>query len=133
MHRGDVDDVRNVVAAFATSWNQHDMDAFGSLFAPDADFVNVRGVRWMGRQEIQLRHAWSHGAIPENSIPGENVAYYGIFRQSTMKFLHLDVRFLRHDVALARADCELLGDTRTQNARRSVLTLCLLSRTESGR
>ncbi len=37
----DAQDVRNVIAAFAMAWNSHDMDAFGRLFAPDADFVNV--------------------------------------------------------------------------------------------
>jgi len=45
----DADDVRNAVAGFATSWNRHDMDAFGRLFAPDAEFVSVAGVVWTGR------------------------------------------------------------------------------------
>jgi ketosteroid isomerase-like protein len=121
----DEEDVRSAVAAFATTWNQHDMDAFGELFAPDADFVNVAGVRWVGRQEIQLRHAYAHGTIPENSLPGDNPAYYGIFKHSTLTFVHIDVRFLRKDVALAHVDSELLGDARTQNARRGELTFVL--------
>lgn len=127
----DVEDVRNAVAAFATAWNHHDMDAFGKLFAPDADFVNVGGVRWVGRQEIQLHHAWSHGTIPENSIPGEDPAHYGIFKHSTMNFVHIDVRFLRKDVALAHADWELLGDARTQNPRRGLL-IFVLTRQDEG-
>jgi hypothetical protein len=49
----DVEDARNVVAAFATHWNHHDLDAFGKLFAPDAEFVNVAGQLWTGRQSIQ--------------------------------------------------------------------------------
>jgi hypothetical protein len=63
----DADDVRNAVAGFATSWNRHDMDAFGKLFAPDAEFVNVAGVVWRGRQTIQAQHAYSHGVIPADS------------------------------------------------------------------
>jgi ketosteroid isomerase-like protein len=126
----DAEDVQNVIAAFTTTWNHHDMDAFGRLFAEDADFVNVAGVRWVGRQEIQLRHAWSHGTIPDNSIPGENPAYYGIFKHSTLTFVHIDVRLLRKDVALAHADCELLGDARTQNLRRCVLTFVLTRQNE---
>jgi hypothetical protein len=59
----DVEDVRNLVAGFATSWNHHDLDAFGKLFAPDADFVNVAGDLWTGRQSIQAQHAYSHGAV----------------------------------------------------------------------
>ena len=60
------EDVRKAVAGFATTWNAHDMDAFGKLFAPDADFVNVGGSLSVGRQDIQLHHAWSHGAISKN-------------------------------------------------------------------
>ena len=126
----DVEDVRNVVAAFATTWNNHDMDAFGKLFAPDADFVNVAGVRWVGRQEIQLRHAFAHGTIPENSVPDDNPLYYGIFKHSTLTFVHSDVRFLRKDVALAHVNSELVGDARTQNPRRTVLTFVLTRQNE---
>jgi uncharacterized protein (TIGR02246 family) len=126
----DVEDVRNVVAAFATTWNNHDMDAFGKLFALDADFVNVTGTRWAGRKEIQLRHAYAHGTIPENSVADDDPRYYGIFKHSTMTFVHTDVRFLRKDVALAHADCELVGDARTQNPRHCVLTFVLSQQNE---
>ena len=33
--------VNAVVHGFEDAWNRHDMDAFGALFATDADFVNV--------------------------------------------------------------------------------------------
>jgi hypothetical protein len=61
----DAKDVRDVVAAFAATWNRHDLDAFGKLFAQDADFVNVAGLLWKGRQSIQAQHAYSHGVIPQ--------------------------------------------------------------------
>lgn len=35
---------QHVAAAFANAWNRHDMDEFASLFASDANFVNVVGV-----------------------------------------------------------------------------------------
>ena len=127
----EAEDVRSVVAAFATTWNRHDMNAFAKLFAPDADFVNVGGARWVGQQEIGLHHAWSHGTIPENTRPGENPAHYGIFKHSTMTFAHIDVRFLRKDVALAHVDWELLGDIRTPNPRRGVL-MFVLTQQEAG-
>jgi hypothetical protein len=95
------DNVRNVVAAFAVTWNRHDLDAFGKLFAPDTDFVNVNGQLWTGRQSIQAQHAYVHGAIPANS-PGfseQDRPYYGIFKNITLKFDHIDVRFLRNEVA----------------------------------
>jgi hypothetical protein len=129
----DADDVRSVVSGFATTWNRHDLDTFGKLFAPDADFANVAGNLWTGRQSIQAQHAYSHGVIPADS-PGftqEDRPYYGIFKNSMMKFDRIDVRFLRQEVAVARANWELLGDPRTQNPRRGVL-MFVLTRQNAG-
>jgi ketosteroid isomerase-like protein len=120
-------DVSSVVAGFATTWNRHDLDTFGKLFAPDADFVNVAGVLWTGRQSIQAQHAYSHGVIPADS-PGfseEDRRYYGIFKNSTLKFEQIDVRFLRKDVAIVHVNWELQGDARTQNPRRGVFIFVL--------
>ena len=125
--QNDVEDVRKVVAEFATTWNRHDLDAFGKLFAPDADFVNVAGVLWTGRQSIQAQHAYSHGTIPADS-PGfseEDRRYYGIFKSSTLRFDQIDVRFLRKEVAIAHVNWELLDDARTQNPRRGVFIFVL--------
>jgi ketosteroid isomerase-like protein len=116
--------VRQVVSSFAETWNHHDMDAFGRLFAPDADFVNVVGDWWKGRQAIQMRHAYSHGTILADA-QGEPLPYYGIFKTSTLRFTEIDVRFLRKDVAVAHASCELLGDARTPNPRRCLITFVL--------
>ena len=123
----DAEDVRNVVASFATTWNRHDLDAFGKLFAPDADFVNVQGHLWAGRQSIQAKHAYSHGVIPADSVgfSEENRPYHGIFKNSTMNFDQIDVRFLRKDVAIAHVNWELSGDARTQNSRHGVFTFVL--------
>jgi ketosteroid isomerase-like protein len=120
-------DVQNFVSEFATAWNNHDMDALGKLFAPDADFVNVAGSLWRGRQSIQAQHAYTHGVIPADS-PGFTEAdrpYHGIFKNSTMKFNQVDVRFLRKDVAIAHVSWELLGDARTQGARDGVFLFVL--------
>ncbi|MGE5323306.1 MAG: SgcJ/EcaC family oxidoreductase [Actinomycetota bacterium] len=120
------DDVRKAVEGFATDWNHHDMDAFGKLFAPDAEFVNVIGIVMKGRQEIQMHHAWAHGAIPKTTqVPGAHAANYGIFKDSTMKFESIDVRFLRNDVALAHVKWQLLRDVRTTTPRRGVLLFVL--------
>jgi hypothetical protein len=91
----DEEDVRNVVAGFETARNHHDTNAFGKLFAPDADFVNVAALRWKGRQAIQAQHAYTHGTMPADS-PGsikEDRPYYGVFKTSTLRFTQTDVRF----------------------------------------
>lgn len=122
-----VEDVRRVVLGFTTTWNRHDLEAFGKLFAPDANFVNVIGLLWTGRQSIQAHIAYSHGAIPIDS-PGfsaEDRRYYGIFKNSTMKFDQVDVRLLRTDVAVSHVSWELLGDSRVQDARHGVFVFVL--------
>lgn len=122
----DEEDVRNTVNGFSQSWNNHDMDAFGKLFTTDADFVNVAGDWWKGRQDIQMQHAYSHGTIPADT-PGfkEVRRYYGIFKSSALRFTQIDVRFLRKDVAVVHASWELVGDTRTANPRHGLLTFVL--------
>jgi ketosteroid isomerase-like protein len=116
--------VRQAVSGFAETWNRHDMEAFGRLFAPDADFVNVAGDWWKGRQAIQMHHAYSHGTIPAET-QGEPLPYYGIFKTSTLRFSQIDVRFLRKDVSVAHASWELLGDARSPNPRHGLITFVL--------
>lgn len=122
----DEEDVRKAVGGFAQSWNDHDMEAFGKLFATDADFVNVAGDWWKGRQAIQTQHAYSHGTIPADTKGFEaSQMHYGIFKTSTLRFSGTDVRFLRRDVAVAHASWELLGDNRTPNPRHGFFTFVL--------
>jgi ketosteroid isomerase-like protein len=119
----DEEDVRKFVSGFVTAWNHHDMETFGKLFAPDADFVNVAAARWKGRESIQINHAWSHGTIPRDTPGFEKLdQYYGIFKTSTLRFTQIDVRFLRRDVAVVLVNAELVGDARTPNPRHTVLT-----------
>jgi ketosteroid isomerase-like protein len=128
----DEDEVRKTVGGFSQSWNAHDMDAFGKLFAPDADFVNVAGDWWKGREDIQAQHAYSHGTIPADTKGFEGLrVYYGIFKSSTLRFAKIDVRFLRKDVAVAHASWELRGDARTPNPRHGLFTF-VLTRQQSG-
>ena len=47
--------VKSVVASLAESWNRHDMAAFAAAFCDDADFVNVIGMHWHGREEIETK------------------------------------------------------------------------------
>ncbi|MGA2418973.1 MAG: SgcJ/EcaC family oxidoreductase [Candidatus Acidiferrum sp.] len=130
--QNDEQGVRKTVGGFAQNWNNHDMDAFGNLFATDADFVNVAGDWWKGRQDIQMEHAYSHGTIPADTKGFEALrTYYGIFKSSTLRFTQMEVRFLRRDVAVAHASWELLGDTRTPNPRQGIFTF-VLARQDGG-
>ena len=88
--------VKAAVQSFVDAWNRRDMEAFAALFTEDADFVNVRGTRWIGRSAIRAGHAAAHATI---------------FKNSQLRILELSVRFLKPDVAVARWACELSGQT----------------------
>jgi ketosteroid isomerase-like protein len=123
----DERDVRKTVAGFPQSWNDHDMEAFGKLFATDADFVNVAGDYWKGRRDIQLQHAYTHGTIPIDTKGFEEAhTYHGIFKSSTLRFNQVDARFLQSDVAVAHASWELVGDARMSNPRHGLLSFVLV-------
>ena len=52
--------VSAVVDEFEAAWNAHDMRRFAACFADDADFVNVAGVWWHGREVIEEKHVAAH-------------------------------------------------------------------------
>lgn len=127
--------VSRTVAGFAEDWNRHDMVAFASLFARDADFVNVGGTWWRGRASIQEHHAYSHGTIAATDSVGAggHARYYGIFRHSTITFDSTEVRLLRPDVALARVAWHLTGDARISGRRTGRLLFVLVRTGEAWR
>ncbi len=55
--------IRKVVAGFEETWNAHDMKAMGKLFREDAEFINVVGMHWHGRDEIMAAHAAFHETV----------------------------------------------------------------------
>ena len=86
--------IRDVARQLEASWNAHDMKAFGSLFAEDADFVSVLGMRWRSRDEIRDQHRVRHKTV---------------FSKSTMTTHDTTVLFLQDDVAVARSLWDLTG------------------------
>lgn len=122
-------EVRKAVMGFQDDWNQHNMEAFGKLFTIDAYFVNVAGAPMNGRENIQMHHAWAHGAIPSDTkVAGTSAANYGIFKNSTMLFTKIDINFLRKDVAVAHVLWELKGDARTSGDPRHGTLMFVLTR-----
>ncbi|MGA8216614.1 MAG: SgcJ/EcaC family oxidoreductase [Candidatus Sulfotelmatobacter sp.] len=109
--------VKSVVASLAESWNRHDMAAFAAAFCDDADFVNVIGMHWHGRQEIETKHAQTHRTI---------------FRNSVLQIVEVTVRFLTPTIALAHARTELkaaesLREHLAPEVRRTLLTCVLMN------
>jgi uncharacterized protein (TIGR02246 family) len=108
--------VEATVLAQAEAWNRHDMTAFAAQFTTDADFVNVIGMWWVGREHIQERHAEVHRTI---------------FRASTLRILETSVQFVSPAVALAHVNWEMSGHERLPGwelapVRRGLMTQLLV-------
>jgi uncharacterized protein (TIGR02246 family) len=106
--------VQSVGASFVDDWNRHDMKSFGALFADDAEFVNVIGLWWHGRAEIQKQHEALHATR---------------MRTSHLVVTESVVRLLSPDVAVLLQRWQLTGDTGidgvTLPVRRGVMTLVM--------
>jgi uncharacterized protein (TIGR02246 family) len=107
--------IREITAKWEEAWNRHDMQAGAALFTAEADFVNVNGSLWKGRQAIEQNHADLHAKI---------------FKNSAFKTLKIDVRFLTPDVARAHVNWEISGDTNLdgtpRQARQGIFTQILV-------
>jgi uncharacterized protein (TIGR02246 family) len=49
--------------AMIAAWNAHDMTALADVFTPDADWVNVVGMHWVGRDQIMFAHTAFHNTM----------------------------------------------------------------------
>jgi len=87
--------IRDLVGAHQQeAWNQHDAHAYAALFAEDGDVVNVVAWWWRGRAEI------------ESNLTR---MFANIFRDSTLTFRQVDVRFLTPEIAIAHARWTMTG------------------------
>lgn len=82
------------VESMFNGWNRHDMAMYASPFADDADFVNVLGMHWHGRAEIEERHVELHRKI---------------FLNSSLKMLDCTLRPIAPNVVLAHVHWEMTG------------------------
>jgi len=125
--------VSRVVHEYAEAWNEHDMNRLGQLFAPDADFVNVGGYRWKGREALQKNHAYMHGTIAAGDRSGVTglPERHGAFKKSTFVFTNIDVKLPTTNVAIAHATWRLTGHgvsgtTGTTEPRTGIMTFVLV-------
>ena len=125
--------VSRIVDEYADAWNKHDVNTLGQLFAPDADFVNVAGYRWKGREALQKNHAYMHGTIAAEDRSGVTALpeRHGAFRESTFAFANIDVKLPTTKVAIAHATWRLTGHaasgtTGTTAPRTGIMTTVLI-------
>jgi uncharacterized protein (TIGR02246 family) len=113
-------EVAQVVQAFADCWNRHDLNAFAELFTPDAEFVNVVGLWWRGKEEIKKAHEVTHATM---------------FKNSRLTLADVSVRFPVEGIAISRSRWVLEGHVSPEGAplpvRKGIL-LNVLSRSPAG-
>ena len=69
-------DVLALVREVEAAWNAHDMTRFAACFAVDADFVNVGGMWWTGRPEIEQKHTTVHAGPFRESVLTQELAAF---------------------------------------------------------
>jgi uncharacterized protein (TIGR02246 family) len=52
----DRDTIQDIIKGYTIAWNDHAGKGFGEGFAVDADFVNIFGMHFSGKEEIEIRH-----------------------------------------------------------------------------
>ena len=90
----DGEAIRTIVAEMTDGFNRHDARAATRMYAPDADFVSVRGEAAAGARKIEEKLA----AIFATRAGG-----------AVLTTLDVKVRFVRPDVALVHVLNELSG------------------------
>lgn len=94
MRREDEQLIQEVVERWADAWNRHDMSLMATLVSDEADFVNVWGMHWRGRVDIEREHAERHRTQ---------------FRDSVWTTRSARIQFLKPDVALVHLDWSMQG------------------------
>jgi uncharacterized protein (TIGR02246 family) len=79
---------------FADAWNIHDATQLATVFAEDADFVNVAGQWWKGRAELEQGHA---------------NAFANHLKNTRMSFPNIQIKFLKSDLAIYHSTWEMNG------------------------
>lgn len=81
-----------IPALFVETWMKRDAAMLASLFTDDAEFVNVVGLWWHNREDIEKAHAYG---------------FENIFGDSDLKLRKTKVKFLSDDIAVIHARMRL--------------------------
>ncbi|WP_375258899.1 SgcJ/EcaC family oxidoreductase [Citreimonas sp.] len=103
--------------AFADAWATRQGAAIAALFTEDADFVNVTGLWWHGRDAIAKPHDY---------------ALKSFFADTTLRIGRAETRYIGTDVAVVRARLHLRGqrapDGGKARDRQTIITAILQRR-----
>ena len=64
----DRNSIHKVVDHFTTAWNQHEGKGSADYYSEDADFVNIFGMTFSGKKEIESRHVKIHETFLKGTV-----------------------------------------------------------------
>ena len=117
MNDTDRSSIEALVQSMEDAWNAGDGAAFAAPMANDADFVNVRGEHFRGRDTI----AGGHSAI-----------FRTIYAGSTNRYTLENARMLTPDVALIHVRAVMDAPAGPMAGRNHALWSAVLTRTAAG-
>lgn len=89
-----MDQPQDVLGLFAQAWADRDAGALADLFVEDAEFVNVVGLWWHNRADIQTAHAYGFEVI---------------FGHSRLSFVQERSRMIGHSAAVVHGKWMITG------------------------
>lgn len=90
----DEEAIRNIILEMTEGFNKHDAKTATQMYTSNADFVNVRGDKYTGAEEIQQKLA---------------AIFLTRAKQATLKTLNVTVRFVNPELAIVHVTNELSG------------------------
>lgn len=82
----DRQSIQKQIQAFIDNWNVHDYTSMKTYTTDDVDWVNIVGMWWKGRKEVQYAHQTFHKTM---------------FKNVTLYLKSTAIRFITKDVAIA--------------------------------
>jgi uncharacterized protein (TIGR02246 family) len=105
------EEIRVIALGFFEAWNRHDMKAIAKLFTDDADWINIVGMHWRGKNSVVKAHEIFHRTI---------------FQNTAMNPIDVGIRMVTSDVAITVITLKA-GDFTTPQGERKVGTQDKLS------
>jgi uncharacterized protein (TIGR02246 family) len=94
-HAADEKAIRDIEAKWAAGWNRHDVPAMVSLMTPDAEFVNLAGEIFHGREEFSKSLEALHS---------------GKVKESVWQTEDIKIKFLSPDIAIVHIHFNTHGE-----------------------
>lgn len=102
----------DIPALFVEAWMNRDAKMLASLFKEDAEFVNVVGLWWHNRKDIEKAHAYGF----EKIFPNSDL----VLRETTVKHLSREIAVVHARMRLKNQTPK--GEVKTTSLRQNIFS-----------